>query len=109
VSSERDTLQIQVNNQANKINQLQISLAEEQIARGREADKNGVLAKQISTLGQECATLKSDLLEKSRAGGPGPVDVKSSPEYKMLLKDLKLLLSHREEINDMRQLITKLQ
>ncbi len=36
-------------------------------------------------------------------------DVKNSREYQMLLKDLQLLLSHRDEISDMKQLVLKLQ
>ena len=36
-------------------------------------------------------------------------DVKQSKEYQMLLRDLQLLLSHRDEITDMKQLVIKLQ
>jgi hypothetical protein len=36
-------------------------------------------------------------------------DVKQSKEYQMLLRDLQLLLSHRDEIADMKQLVIKLQ
>jgi hypothetical protein len=36
-------------------------------------------------------------------------DVKNSREYQMLLKDLQLLLSHRDEISHMKQLVLKLQ
>jgi len=106
VSSERDSLQLEVNNLTNSLSKLQISLAQEQIVRGREEEKYAVLLKEYQNIKNEMAERKIDCIDEPKVR---KIDVKNSPEYKILLKDLQLLLSHREEITDMRDLVLKLQ
>jgi len=79
-----------------------------------EEEKVSILTQEVDRLEQELLRSRSEELPgSSRTKQQEPPvkerDVKESREYQMLLKDLQLLLSHRDEITDMKQLVVKLQ
>jgi hypothetical protein len=76
-----------------------------------------ILTQEVERLEQQIVRLRQQQQEEQLAGGRANSigqqqqerDVKESREYQMLLRDLQLLLSHRDEISDMKQLVLKLQ
>jgi len=108
VSFERDTLQQNVEKLSTQLNKSQILCAEERLLRSKEEERATALAKECDIVAKQLDA-KSSELESLRVSLRDPdYDVKNTKEYKMLLKDLKLLLSHRGEIEDLRQLVLKL-
>jgi len=116
LSAERNQMKSQVDQITAELNTNKVQLSENQLVLYKERERLTQLTKELETLKfdhiKKCSELdivKEKLSYELSRQGDTKLDVKNSKEYQTLLKDLKLLLSHRDEIQDMRELIVKLQ
>ena len=103
ITCERDQVGREVTELQMKMKNAQMDLLEEEIQRNKESEKVEFLENKINQLQQNLKLAQSDINPPQ-----GHINIIESKEYKMVLKDLQLLLQHRQEITDMKKFVQKL-
>jgi len=115
ITSERDESYAENNRLQMQLKKRQLDLVKEELNKQRETEKVAYLQNCLKNM--EMNRWKSDDGESEKKKSIDIVsipketvleDVKKSEEYQELLKDVQLLLSHRNEIVEMRDLISNL-
>merc|ERR1711892_1260970 len=98
ITVERDKAVDEVGQLGMKLKDLQMDMLEQDVRVNREQEKVDFLEDQLRTVNEDLAEYKSK----------ANVDVKKSKEYQAVLRDLQLLLSHREEIRGIKDYVFSL-
>ena len=95
---ERDRAIEEVGQLGMKLKDLQMDLLEKEVRNNKEQEKVDFLEDQLRSANKDLSEYKIK----------ANVDVKSTKEYQTVLRDLQLLLSHKEEIIGIKEYVQSL-